>query len=74
MSKKSIKPASFVVNEMSDVEMQHSVSLISVGDLAAKKKKCKKQEIVIQCTPQLVSCEPVVVVPDCDPVVIIIKN
>jgi hypothetical protein len=56
----------------STAEAAHAMSLLG-ADAAAKKKPCKKLEIVITCTPQLVSCDPVVATP-CDPVIIVINQ
>ncbi|HEX7836877.1 MAG TPA: hypothetical protein VF469_05405 [Kofleriaceae bacterium] len=56
----------------SNADAAHAMSLLG-ADAAAKKKPCKKLEIVITCKPQLVSCDPVTTTP-CDPVVIIINQ
>lgn len=57
-------------SEFEDIEVRHAMSLLGAS---ANKKKCKEQEIVIKCKPQLVSCDPVVVVDDCSKVKIVIN-
>ena len=55
---------------VTEAEAKHAFSLVGA---AAAKRGCSKQEIVITCKPQLVSCDPVVVVDDCTKVKVVIK-
>lgn len=55
---------------VTEAEAKHAFSLIGAS---SAKRKCTKQEIVITCKPQLVSCDPVVVADDCKKVTITIN-
>jgi len=72
MATKSPKVMEWSGAGSSDAEMKHALSLVAPASAAAA-KKCKEQTITVSCKPQLVSCDPVVVVDDCTKVKVVIN-